>query len=257
MICAICGKKQNFLIEDFAFNTPESEHRICVKCEKMRKQLSDSQSEDAINYFKTALQSGKCSEDLVDFVEGLLLHIQNGAGYDTFFDMAEQEKKTREAEGAMVLEGKQHKKLIVKDDSLILLKGETLVNKGRRKIIPIANVSGVEIKEPGPLVAGYIQIQIAGQTSGNSTFKFTGGAYDAALDENAVLFDSDECFKIAEEIQHYIITLQSKTPGGAPTTQTAQPLSGADEILKYKQLMDAGIITAEEFEAKKKQLLGL
>lgn len=34
-------------------------------------------------------------------------------------------------------------------------------------------------------------------------------------------------------------------------------MSGADEIMKYKQLLDNGIITNEEFEAKKKQLLGL
>jgi hypothetical protein len=34
-------------------------------------------------------------------------------------------------------------------------------------------------------------------------------------------------------------------------------VSGADEILKYKSLLDSGIITQEEFEAKKKQLLGL
>jgi hypothetical protein len=31
----------------------------------------------------------------------------------------------------------------------------------------------------------------------------------------------------------------------------------ADEILKYKKLMDEGVITKEEFEQKKKQLLGL
>ncbi len=33
--------------------------------------------------------------------------------------------------------------------------------------------------------------------------------------------------------------------------------SAADEILKYKQLWDIGILTEEEFEAKKKQLLDL
>ena len=32
--------------------------------------------------------------------------------------------------------------------------------------------------------------------------------------------------------------------------------SEADEILKFKQLLDNGVITQEEFEAKKKQLLG-
>lgn len=34
-------------------------------------------------------------------------------------------------------------------------------------------------------------------------------------------------------------------------------VSGADEILKYKQLLDAGIITQKEFEEKKKQILGV
>ena len=33
--------------------------------------------------------------------------------------------------------------------------------------------------------------------------------------------------------------------------------SSADEILKYKNLLEQGIITQEEFDAKKKQLLGL
>lgn len=30
-----------------------------------------------------------------------------------------------------------------------------------------------------------------------------------------------------------------------------------DKLLKYKELLDAGVITEEEFEEKKKQLLGL
>lgn len=35
------------------------------------------------------------------------------------------------------------------------------------------------------------------------------------------------------------------------------PLSSADELKKYKELLDMGVITQEEFDAKKKQLLGL
>ncbi len=34
-------------------------------------------------------------------------------------------------------------------------------------------------------------------------------------------------------------------------------IGAADELKKYKDLLDAGIITQEEFDAKKKQLLGL
>ena len=37
----------------------------------------------------------------------------------------------------------------------------------------------------------------------------------------------------------------------------SQANSNADEIKKYKELLDTGIITQEEFDAKKKQLLGL
>ena len=33
--------------------------------------------------------------------------------------------------------------------------------------------------------------------------------------------------------------------------------SAADELKKFKELLDMGIITQEEFDAKKKQLLGL
>ena len=40
------------------------------------------------------------------------------------------------------------------------------------------------------------------------------------------------------------------------TPASAAP-SPADEILKFKNLLDNGIITQEEFDAKKKQLLGL
>ncbi|WP_303804633.1 SHOCT domain-containing protein [Ruminococcus flavefaciens] len=40
-------------------------------------------------------------------------------------------------------------------------------------------------------------------------------------------------------------------------TIVTQQRSMADEIAKYKQLLDSGAITEEEYEAKKKQILGL
>lgn len=40
----------------------------------------------------------------------------------------------------------------------------------------------------------------------------------------------------------------------APVVQAA---SNADELKKYKDLLDSGVITQEEFDAKKKQILGL
>ena len=40
-------------------------------------------------------------------------------------------------------------------------------------------------------------------------------------------------------------------------SENSKPADAADEILKYKKLLDAGAITQEEYEAKKKQLLNL
>ena len=36
-----------------------------------------------------------------------------------------------------------------------------------------------------------------------------------------------------------------------------QQVSGADELKKFKELLDMGVITQEEFDAKKRQILGL
>lgn len=70
-------------------------------------------------------------------------------------------------------------------------------------------------------------------------------------DPNTIQISNMEQYEIALKIRDYIENYQ--TNEGAPT----QALSGADEIVKYKKLLDDGILTQEEFDAKKKQLLGL
>lgn len=41
------------------------------------------------------------------------------------------------------------------------------------------------------------------------------------------------------------------------TTQVIKEASPADELIKYKQLLDMGALTEEEFDIKKKEILGL
>ena len=43
----------------------------------------------------------------------------------------------------------------------------------------------------------------------------------------------------------------------APNSQIEPTLSQADKLLQYKELLDSGAISQEEFDAKKKQVLGL
>ncbi len=50
---------------------------------------------------------------------------------------------------------------------------------------------------------------------------------------------------------------EDKGVEAARVTENSQPASAADEILKFKTLLDQGIITQQEFDTKKKQLLNL
>lgn len=46
-------------------------------------------------------------------------------------------------------------------------------------------------------------------------------------------------------------------PAGTTTIKQEIPQSNAKELKNYKELLDMGVISQEEFDAKKKQLLGL
>lgn len=62
--------------------------------------------------------------------------------------------------------------------------------------------------------------------------------------------------EIHELIRNLLINRQeAKKAESAP--QIISSLSNADELKKYKELLDTGVITQEEFDAKKKQLLGM
>lgn len=58
-------------------------------------------------------------------------------------------------------------------------------------------------------------------------------------------------------LQLAIESVNDKTTQENTENADKMTISAADEILKFKQLLDEGIITADEFAAKKKQLLDL
>jgi preprotein translocase subunit SecY len=62
--------------------------------------------------------------------------------------------------------------------------------------------------------------------------------------------------EISQILSQLINNRQRDTVTAAPATATAQS-SAMDDLVKLKSLLDQGIITQEEFNAKKNQLLGL
>jgi hypothetical protein len=145
--------------------------------------------------------------------------------------------------------GKQGK-TISADENFVTISQKSIFFGTSVKKIPLRQISSVEIKKPG-LMAGYIQIAEIG-TSKNKGL--SSGAMQAALDENSVLFNWPSDYEAAMKVKTFIEEQMAKVATGSTTVQALSP---ADEITKFKGLLDQGIISAEEFEAKKKQLLGL
>jgi hypothetical protein len=114
------------------------------------------------------------------------------------------------------------------------------------KTIYLKQISGIQVKPGGTFVNGYIQFTLPG---GNESVK---GINAATKDENTVVFnkkDNDLVQKIKAKIEELQASMNSGT--------VVQQVSAADEIKKFKELLDEGVITEEEFNQKKKQLLGI
>lgn len=116
----------------------------------------------------------------------------------------------------------QKKMLVIEDDKIICKKGKKVAKEffiRDVKTVELAKLKGLKIL-------------------GNSI------KYKIALVKNA------------EDIKNYImdrIPVSTPAPAATPANQDFT----AENLMKFKELLDQGVITEEEFEAKKKQLLRL
>ena len=117
------------------------------------------------------------------------------------------------------------------------------------KTIPMSSIQSIQFRQGGLLANGFIQFAVLGGVERQ------GGVFAAVKDENTVMLMMGEQSNAGKKIKEYIesrILELSK-----PQAKAVQQTSVADEIVKFKALLDAGVITQEEFDTKKKQLLGL
>lgn len=117
------------------------------------------------------------------------------------------------------------------------------------KVIPLSQVIAFEVKDPkGKLRPGMITIRIAG-TSGLAdrvaAFVYSTGANSIGFPHGFAYLDA------GREMQRRFVDFQARDSQGTKQTSTA------DEIKKFKELLDMGAISQEEYDAKKKELLGL
>ena len=130
-------------------------------------------------------------------------------------------------------------------------KGSGMITGNTCKTLPIANIVSVSVTPSTMWARGFIEFTVPGG-------KDSANIEQAMRNENALPLaaagQNEEAMKIKAYVEELILK-QACNKGG--TTIVQQATSPAEELKKMKELLDMGIITQEEFDAKKKQLLGL
>lgn len=118
--------------------------------------------------------------------------------------------------------------------------------------LPYASITNAEVSMR--MLTGYFELSSAGLENKHLNFWSSDKKDDPAKQPNVISIGK-AIVNNFREASTFI--MQKKVELASAPVQTIQATSAADEILKFKGLLDAGIITQEEFDAKKKQLLGL
>ncbi|MFC1871377.1 SHOCT domain-containing protein [Chloroflexota bacterium] len=115
--------------------------------------------------------------------------------------------------------------------------------KGDKEIL-ISQISSIQFKKAGMITNGYIQFAFVGGLESK------GGIFNATQDENTIMFNVKQ--------QPSFERLKTAVDEGIARQHIApKETSSLDDLEKLASLRDRGIITEEEFNAKKRQILGI
>ncbi len=118
------------------------------------------------------------------------------------------------------------------------------------KTLYLNQITGIKLKKASLVTNGFIEFIL----SGNLEFK--KGLLAQTHSENSIffritVFNTKAINEEAEDFKNSIEEMINNT------SNNVNPTSSADELAKFKKLLDERVITKEEFEKKKKQLLSL
>ena len=167
------------------------------------------------------------------------------------YDIAPKAPQGDPSKPKFVLEGFKGVLKVYENRVEINKRGSGMITGNSSKTLPIANIMSVSLTPSTVWARGYIEFTVPGG-------KDSKNIEQAMRNENALPIAAAGQNEIAMQIKSYVeeqIMKFATNKGG--TTIVQQSVSPAEELKKYKELLDSGIITQDEFDAKKKQLLGL
>jgi len=116
------------------------------------------------------------------------------------------------------------------------------------KRINFSDITSITFRNPTDLTVGFVQFSYPGSIEAGGR-----SVADVVNDENSILVEAKDV-EFIRKVVDYVEERRAALKNGGGATVQASP---ADELRKFKGLLDDGIITQEEFDAKKKQILGL
>ncbi len=118
--------------------------------------------------------------------------------------------------------------------------------KGDKEIF-LNQISSIQLKKAGFAFNGYVQFAFLGGREAK------GGLFQATSDENTIMFTKDnqqDFIEIKNAIEEQIFQFQNQNKNDKTSI-------GINDLEKLAKLRDEGIITEEEFQTKKRQILNI
>lgn len=114
------------------------------------------------------------------------------------------------------------------------------------KEIPLSEITAVNFRRPKGFINGCIGFAFAGSVQSNR------GMFEGSYDANTVIFTEDQ----QPQFERFRDELQRRI-AGAKSVGPTRTESNLEQIEKLGALREKGLITQDEFQIKKRQLLGL
>lgn len=243
--CVACGSKakEKRIELDYC--------RICgINFDNRIQMITDSQEiKDLENTYSKVINTIETKDNYNDEnKERVINHVKNI--YNNQKMKIESDKNDKLSKGLIYeIKGNRGKTLEVYKNKVVITTEVTVgsIVAGNttdgKKTIYFKDIIGLQFKRSKTLI-GFLQFETASSTMNNEKSNF--------WNENTFTFDeSTTSNEKMEEIENYI----DKELERIKTLNNS--LSIADEIRKFKSLLDDQIITNEEFEKKKEELLNL
>lgn len=158
------------------------------------------------------------------------------------------------------LKGAFKEGLICTDRRVIILKsgfmtGQTFGTDSFQQ--PYRNIAGVQVKFN--LMSGYVEINAGGMANAQKSYWSTDKKSDPSKSPNCVSLNSKAQAEKFRQAASFILETSHAANTGSQTPVAAPPANDTDAILesirKLGELRDAGVLSEDEFNTKKSELL--